>query len=285
MLPFIALAAYALVHSPQQRVSSLTGDVRIIAAFHSNILGNDRDVAIYLPPDYKTRPDRHYAVLYMGDGQNVFDGMTSFLPNKEWRVDETAQALIDAQAIEPIIVVAAYNAGAARGDEYLPTRGKMTFGGKEVEFGGKLDQYGKFLTDELMPYIDGHFRTKRGPQNTGLAGSSLGGIMALYLGLTRPEVFGKLGVVSPSLWWDDQLMLKQVQALGRRPNLKIWMDIGTAEGDDAVANTLRVGRALQSKGWTPGKNLLVYVDKGAIHNEDAWAKRMGMMLMFLFPRR
>ncbi|RYG49092.1 alpha/beta hydrolase, partial [bacterium] len=160
------------------RVSSVVGDLRIERKFVSKILGNERDLRVWLPPGYEKEPRRRFPVTYLHDGQNVFDGMTSFIPNQEWRADETVKALSDAGLLPPMILVGIDNAGAARGDEYLPTR---------KEYGGKADLYGRFLLEEVMPFVDKTYRTKKGPRETALVGSSFGGVITAYLGLRHPE--------------------------------------------------------------------------------------------------
>lgn len=264
----------------QTRISSLTGEFRR-HVFHSNVLGNARNVTVWLPPGYDTEPNRRYPVFYMHDGQNLFDGMTSFLPNQEWRVDEAAQALVEAKAIEPLIVVGIDNAGAERANEYLSTRAEG--------MGGKGDLYGRMLVEELKPFIDRTYRTKTGPADTALGGSSLGGLVTMHLGLRYPQVFGKLAVVSPSVWWAGREILREVDALKRKPRQRIWLDVGTAEGDPSkyasvVADAAALRDALVRKGWTPGRDLLFYEDRGAHHNEAAWSSRIGMILMYLFRR-
>lgn len=279
----ILLAAACIVSLAQgdARRTSIVGEVRAHPAFESKLLGNKRDIWVYLPPNYATEPNRRYPVLYMHDGQNVFDGKTSFIPNQEWRADEAAEALIKAKAVEPIIIVAISNAGMARSDEYLPTRAKF----RQNEMGGKGDLYGKFITDELMPVIDTRYRTKKGPANTGLCGSSLGGVITMHLGQTRPDVFGKLAVVSPSVWWDDKLLVRNTKALPKKLNQRIWLDMGTDEGATSVDDATLLKAALVEKGWQEGKDLLFYIDFGAKHNEAAWAGRMDAILLWLFPNR
>ncbi|HVL39797.1 MAG TPA: alpha/beta hydrolase-fold protein, partial [Fimbriimonadaceae bacterium] len=137
MLPTLVLPILiASTNAPQatlpERRQSLTGDIRHHRDFESKILGNKRNLIVYLPPDY-AKQTRRYPVVYLHDGQNVFDGLTSYIPNQEWRADEAAEALIRAELIEPLILVGIDNAGIARGDEYLPTRTK--FGDNEA--GGK----------------------------------------------------------------------------------------------------------------------------------------------------
>jgi predicted alpha/beta superfamily hydrolase len=109
--------------------------------------------------------------------------------------------------------------------------------------------------------------------------------MALHLALTRPDVFGKAAVVSPSVWWDDRVMLKRIEALKTRPKVKMWVDMGTAEGERGLDDATALSRALQTRGWRLGEDLAYFVHHGAGHNEDAWAQRSPAMLMFLFGGR
>jgi len=257
----------ALLQAPH----TVVGTVRAHPAFESRILGNRRDVLVWLPPQYGTEPKRRFPVLYLHDGQNVFDAATSFAG--EWRADEAATALIGAKRMEPIIMVAVPNRGAERGDEYLWSRvGNM---------GGRGDLYGRFLAEELKPFVDRTYRTKRGPGDTGLIGSSLGGLITLHLGLTRPDVWGKLGVVSPSVWWNGREILREIV----RTPARIWLDVGTDESPDAERDARDLRDALLQKGWREGRDLAFDVDPGAKHDEAAWAGRIDSILTFLFPER
>ena len=267
----------------QQRVSSLTGTIKRHPGFESKILKNKRNILVYLPPQYATQKNRKFPVLYMADGQNCFDGMTSYIPNQEWRADETAEDLIARGLIEPLIIVAIDNAQGARADEYLPTKARM---GQQTA-GGRAHEYGNFLTFEVMPMIERTYRVETGYRNTGLCGSSFGGILSLYLALELPSFFGKAAVVSPSLWWDNQIMLKWVTKKELRPRLgpKLWIDIGTNEGAEAVRQTAKLADILTNKGFKPEEDLVCVFDPGAEHNEKAWARRFPMMLKFLFPKK
>jgi predicted alpha/beta superfamily hydrolase len=261
---------------------TLTGQFRMHKSFHSGILQNDRDVLVYLPPGYDTDEKKRYAVLYLQDGQNLFDGSTSFIPGVEWRVDETAQSLISARMIRPLIIVGIYNTGASRTDEYTPTRDP------KQNVGGKADAYGRMLVEELKPFIDSQYRTRPGRSDTGLGGSSLGGLVSLYVGLKYPKVFGKLAVVSPSVWWDQRVIIRDVQTIKKRPDTRIWLDMGTNEGNDTQA-ALRDARLLRdtliSKGWKPGSDLVYFEAHGGNHSEAAWAERVAPILIYLFPNR
>ena len=273
---FVAVTSFA------QQPHTLTGDIRSHKSFHSKLLNNDRDVLVYLPPGYETDKGRRYSVLYLQDGQNLFDGATSFIPGQEWRVDETIGSLISTGQIEPLIVVGIYNT-KDRINEYTPV--------EDVKYkGGKADLYGRMLVEELKPFIDSTYRTQNGAKHTGLGGSSLGGLVSLYLGLKYPHIFGRIAVVSPSVWFADKQIVHYVEALSKRPNLRIWIDTGTKEGRNTedTQNTVENARLLKDtlvrKGWRPGKDLSYFEAEGAEHNERAWAARVEPILRFLFPR-
>jgi predicted alpha/beta superfamily hydrolase len=277
----LAMGRFSLAGA-QEREHTLTGDIRLHKAFHSRHLPADRDIIVYLPPGYERERRKRYPVLYLHDGQNIFDGATSYIPGGEWRMDETAQALIAAGEIQPLIIVGIYNAGKERIDEYTPTRDA------EVKQGGRADLYGRMLVEELKPFIDSHYRTRRGPKETGLGGSSLGALVSLYLGMKYPQVFGKLAVVSPSVWWDNKMIVRAAQAFDKRPHARIWLDIGTKESRnpmDAVNDTRALRDTLISKGWTENSDLKYFEAEGAQHNEKAWAERAGPMLKFLFGKK
>jgi predicted alpha/beta superfamily hydrolase len=236
-----------------------------------------RDVIVFLPPGYDAEPERRYPALYLHDGQNLFDGATAFVKGQDWRVDDTAEALIREGSIDPLIIVGIYNAGAHRVDEYTPTRDRRQ------RAGGDADAYGRMLTSELKPFIDRTYRTQPGPANTGLGGSSLGGLVTLYLGLRHPDVFGKLAVLSPSVWWDDRVILKTIRQTPIDPRLKIWLDIGTLEGGKTVREARALRDELVRAGWKLGVDLQYSEIPEAGHNEAAWAARVDPFLRFLFP--
>jgi predicted alpha/beta superfamily hydrolase len=267
-----------------QRPHTLTGDIRTHKSFHSNVLPNDRDVIVYLPPGYEKSKSKRYAVFYMHDGQNLFDSATSFIPGQEWRVDETVQQLIVDGKIEPLIVVGVYNT-KDRIDEYTPAADA------KYKLGGKADLYGRMLVDELKPFIDSHYRTKRDASHTGLGGSSLGGLASLYLALKYPKVFGRAAVVSPSVWFANKQIVYYVGALPKKTSLRIWMDIGTKEGrtPEEMQQTVDDARLLRDtlikKNWKLEKDLRYFEAVGAEHNEAAWAVRVQSILTFLFPRK
>jgi predicted alpha/beta superfamily hydrolase len=261
--------------------TTLTGNIQQHPGFPSKILRNRRDVLVYLPPGYRRFSTRRYPVLYLHDGQNVFDAATSFA-GVEWGVDETAQRLIRQRLIEPLIVVAAANTGEDRIHEYAPTAARID-PPKRKRSKGLLRSYGRFLTEELKPFIDRKYRTKGGAEFTALGGSSLGGLATLTLGLWFPNYFSRLAVLSPSIWWDDCAIYDIVDEVDetKKPSLKIWLDTGTHEPGWERASTLR--DRLVEKGWRLHDDLHYLEVEGADHSEGAWAARIDPVLRFLFP--
>lgn len=255
---------------------TLTGEFRYHENFASQFLGNQRTLIVYLPPGYDYEPERRYPVLYLHDGQNVFDSATAFM-GQEWQVDETAQALIEAGRLAPLIMVGIYNTGEQRIHEYTQTHD----GRKHA--GGQAGLYGRFLVEEIKPFIDMRYRTLREPQHTGLGGSSLGGLVTLHLGLRYPQYFGKLMVMSPSVWWDRGVILREVEWLPAKPSTHIWLDMGTKEGHILLEQARMLRDRLLAKGWRLKADLRYHEARGARHTESAWAKRVGPALRFLFP--
>ncbi|HKD85062.1 MAG TPA: alpha/beta hydrolase-fold protein [Terriglobales bacterium] len=256
----------------------LKSRLRLHQQFPSKVEDATHDFIVYLPPMYDEQPDRRFPVLYMQDGQNLFDPETSFVKGNCWRMGETADALTVAGEIEPLIIVGIYNTGKHRIDEYTPVEDKRLGG-------GQADTYGQMLVEELKPFVDHSYRTLPGEANCGLGGSSLGGLVTLYLGLRYTWLFSKLAVMSPSVWWRNRAILKTVSKIPRKPNLNIWLDIGTKEGDRALPDARALNVALVKKGWVEGKDLRYLEVEGAGHNETAWAARVGPMLKFLFPSK
>ncbi len=263
---------------PVHESSSLQSRLHLHPQFASNLLDEKHDFRVYVPPIYEAEPDRRYPVLYMQDGQNLFDPDTSFIHGNYWRVGETADELIVAGAIEPLIVVGVYNTGVHRIDEYTPIEDKRLGG-------GRADAYGQMLVEELKPFVDHHYRTLPGIENCGLGGSSLGGLVSMYLALRYSWVFGKLAVMSPSVWWRNRAILKTVGKIKRKPDLRIWLDIGTKEGVPALANVRALKAALLNKKWELNQDLHYLEVEGGHHDENAWAQRVAPMLKFLFPPR
>ncbi|MBM7112464.1 alpha/beta hydrolase [Archangium primigenium] len=275
----VELAAW---RAPEDPPPTLTGLVR-----HHEVKPRDarlpaRRLIVWLPPGYDTPGDtRRYPVLYMHDGQNLMDALTAFA-RVEWNVDETAEALVRAGRVEPVIIVGIYNTGMDRLPEYTHTATE------KYPDAGRADLYGDFLVNELKPFIDRAYRTRPEGACTGLAGSSLGGLVSLYLGMKYPDTFTRLGVISPSVWWDERDILGRVAALSGPLPLRIWVDMGTQEGDHEEAETVedaaRLHQALLEKGW-PEDDVRYTVYEGAEHTEAAWSARFAEVLEYLYPAR
>jgi len=263
------------------RAPTLTGNIK----YHRNVQSQfvkARDLIVYLPPDYDSNPSRRYPVLYMHDGQNLMDRLTTFAGNPEWGVDEAAERLITQGKIEPLIIVGIYNT-----DQRIPEYTQVP----DPQYGGgKADDYGKFLKQELKPMIDSTYRTKPEAQYTGVAGSSLGGLVSMYFATTMSDTFTRIGVISPSVWWDNKDIVNRVNALQSKPvGMRIWEDIGTAEDSTTVGSAQVVSDAhdlrdaLLAKGWVEGQDFHYLEVEGAHHNEAAWAARIDQILTFLYP--
>jgi predicted alpha/beta superfamily hydrolase len=245
----------------------------------SSSLQNGRGLTVYLPPGYEENAGWRYPVFYMQDGQNLFDPARAF-GGQHWRVAETANALIDANQIQPLIIVGIDNTGPERINEYTPTHDRR-------RGGGGADAYGSLLLTEIKPMVDATYRTLTDAANTAIGGSSLGGLVSLYLALKLPEVFSKAAVMSPSVWWDRRAILRDVRRATCRP--KLWVDMGTAESRGAGsarrvledARLLNVG--LEQAGWREGETLHYEEIQGGTHSEQAWAERFGRVLEWLFP--
>ena len=219
-------------------------------------------------------------MLYLNDGQNLFDRATAFA-GVEWQVDETADRLIRQEVIPPLIVVGIDNAQSERIKEYVPYR---SFPPPILRPKGK--RYPAFLIDEVVPFVGERYRVANGPENTGLGGSSLGALISLYTVIERPGVFGHLLLESPSLFISNRRILKNAGHSRKWP-AKVFLAIGTREAGredkdkQVVEDVRKLERSLHDAGLDE-RRLLVKIEEGASHNEAEWAKRFPDALSFLF---
>ena len=247
----------------------------------SRIFGNTRLLRVWLPPDYDGWGDTRYPVLYLNDGQNLFEPATAFA-GVDWQVGETATRLIAEEKIRPLIIVGIDNT-KNRASEYIPYKSK-----DPKVLNAKGDCYPDFLQREVMPLIEERYAVLRGSANTGLGGSSLGGLITLYTQLAAPGVFGRLLIESPSLFVANGKILKQSARLRNWPQ-RIYLGVGTHEvgNADKDAKTVDDVRELESILRLAGlddQRLKVLVEESAAHNEAAWAARLPGALEFLFSR-
>lgn len=266
--------------------NTVVGDLRVWPSLYSPQLDNQRSVYVWLPPGYHV-PDQRYPVLYMHDGDNLFDARRSY--SGEWQVDETMQQL--SQRGQSAIIVGLPNQGDLRRMEYNPYASQWA----EIP-DGRGEDYIRFLVETVKPFIDRSFRTLPDREHTGIAGSSMGGLISLYGFLTRPQVFGFCGAFSTAYWFGDEGLLQTV-GTGANGSGKVYLDVGGREGptlegwgyadldlDQAyLAGVRRLQAALLQHGYA--HDSLMYVEEaGAPHHESAWAQRLPAALRFLLPR-
>jgi len=225
--------------------------------FYMPQLDRYRRIWIYLPPDYEQN-DEEYPVLYMHDGQNLFDAETSYLG--EWEVDETLNELFDEGYNVPI-VVGIDNGELERVDEYTPWP-NPSYGGGD----GAL--YIDFIVETMKPYIDENYRTISGRESTGIMGSSLGGLISHYGGLKFQEIFSKVGIYSPSYWWSDSLWIF-TNEMGKQYDMKLYLMAGSLEGSGTVENMLAMHDTLNNLGFGEDE-VISKVIEGGEHNEALW---------------
>jgi predicted alpha/beta superfamily hydrolase len=254
--------------------------------FHSKVLNNDRGIDLYLPPGYYKNPKKSFPVIYMHDGNNLFDPKIAFA-GVPWQADKTIEKLAVKGLIDEVIVVGIHNT-IGRHNEYTWTPMKF----RDQTEGGSGAKYADFIINELKPFIDKQYRTSKSRNDTAVMGSSLGGLISFHLGLHHPEVFSKIGIISPSFWWGNGEALRDVDKIN--PDLKIWMDMGAKEGQCSCCNhkknmhitNLRLMKsALIKKGYKEGQNLGYFEDAEGMHNEYSWAKRFHQPLLFFFGKQ
>jgi predicted alpha/beta superfamily hydrolase len=247
----------------------------------SRIFGNTRLLRVWLPPDYDGWGDTRYPVLYLNDGQNLFEPATAFA-GVHWQVGETATRLIAEEKIRPLIIVGIDNT-KNRASEYIP------YNSKDPKVpNAKGSCYPDFLQREVMPLIEERYAVLTGPENTGLGGSSLGGLITLYTQLAASGVFGRLLIESPSLFVANGKILRQSARVHNWPQ-RVYLGVGTQEVGNAEkdAKTVEYVRELESILHLAGlddQRLKVVIEQGAGHNEAAWAARFPEALEFLFSR-
>ena len=257
------------------RPHTATASVSVLdTAFAIPQLGRARRVWIYLPPGYASS-HRRYPVIYMHDGQNVFDNATSGFG--EWGVDETLDSL-HALGDRGAIVVAVDHGGTKRLDEYSPFRNPR-YGG------GEGDAYVDFLAHTLKPYVDRHYRTLPDRLNTGVMGSSMGGLISLYAALKYPNVFGRAGVFSPALWFSDANYAYARAARPPLPGTRLYFVTGAHEGDTPqvyVADQRRMIDTLAKAGFRAGVQVDSAIRADGTHQEWFWRREFPRAYLWLF---
>lgn len=258
---------------------TVSGRVMVLPEVWSPQLKNEREILVYLPASHP-EARRRYPVIYMHDGQNLFDALTSY--TGEWYVDETMMDL-EQEGIEAIIV-GIPNMGGERLNEYSPFI-QARLGG------GRGDQYLDFLTQTVKPLIDASFLTLPERESTGILGSSMGGLISLYGFFRHPQIFGMAGAMSPAFWFGQRAIFPYVENAPYVPG-KVYLDAGTLEarGRQLISRKYAwsvTGAAqemrdlLVGKGYRDGKDVLYVEEEGAPHHESAWARRLPDALRWL----
>jgi len=253
------------------RPSTASANVqRPTAAFGVNGTLDPRNIWVYLPPDYDQQANKRFAVLYMHDGQNLFDRATSY--QNEWRVDETLDSL--AKLGQPVPIVVGINSTGRRMEE-------MAIWANEYAEQPEGAAYIDLIVQQIKPWVDQHYRTLPQAQHTGIMGSSLGGLISFYGALRYPQTFGKVGVFSPSFWYHEQVFNWAAQ---QKPSTqtRFYMLAGEPEGGQIAANTRKMA-ALMEKRWGLGAaQLSVHIDPQGQHMESFWGQWFKYAVLWLY---
>ncbi|MHC4448986.1 MAG: alpha/beta hydrolase [Planctomycetota bacterium] len=246
---------------------------RLITAhpeFESKILENERTIHVYLPPAYE-QGDESYPVLYMQDGQNLFDPRQAAF-GVEWEAGKSADRLIAEESMEPIIIVGIENT-PQRKEEYSPPFGADP---------GRSDEYARFLLEELKPFIDEEYRTKPGRDETGIGGSSLGGLAALAICVENHDSFGHCAAFSPSIWLGGPPFLAEFErTLPRMAHINFRVLVGKHEGGGMMKHGARAIRDIFRRSDHPRWRYREFANTR--HDEASWAKQLPLVLPELYP--
>ncbi len=229
-----------------------------------------RSIIVYLPPNYSQSTNK-YPVLYMHDGQNLFESQKTGLRGAgspiKWNVDVALETLMSKNLANPCIIVGIFNT-AKRIEEYSPPT--------NASGRGLLGNYARFIVEELKPWIDSHYRTDPSPRATGIMGSSMGGLASFYIQMWYPEVFGFSGVVSPSFWWGNEQVLTHIDEGNWKQVQMMYIDAGWRESDEMMIPARNVYTKLSLK---LGERLWYYEDRNGTHSESSWQNRVFIPLL------
>jgi predicted alpha/beta superfamily hydrolase len=272
ILAFIVITFLSTSFIFSQEISStVTSNVSILQKefLIENLNTISHKVWVYLPPNYHSS-NKKYPVIYMHDAQNLFDAKTSYAG--EWNVDETLNEIYK-KTSKGVIVVGIENGGAERINEYTPWQ-------HEKYGGGKGEIYINFIIKTLKPYIDTTYRTKSQQKHTGLIGSSLGGLISYYGGLKYPSVFGKIGALSTSFWFSNEV-IKFTKENGNLNNVKLFLLVGGKEGESMDMDTQKMEKLLLETGFKQ-RNLIAKVNPEGNHNEAFWRSEFKEVVSWLY---
>ena len=246
--------------------NEIIGNYDHVHDFYSIHTKSERDIIIWLPPSYK-ESIKSFPVLYIHDGQNVFNPSTAFT-GYDWKIDETANYLIKNKYVQEMIIVAIYNT-RERIDEYNI-------------FSQKGERYANFLIKELKPYIDENYRTLPAKEFTTTIGSSMGGLCSFQLAIKYPHIFGNACCMSSSFWVDDRSIFDYMKLYSLNETVKLYIDCGMNE-KQIIDDSLKMCSVLKDLGLDT-ENFFCHIDKDGHHSETDWARRLYIPLTFIFGK-
>jgi predicted alpha/beta superfamily hydrolase len=256
-------SAKKIIRKKYKGKKGITGNVVYHKNFHSVLLGNERDILVWLPPSYSIQQTKKYPVLYMQDGQNLVDPFTSFA-GIDWQVDETATKLIKTGKMKEIIIVGINN-----------TKNRL----EEYSNSEQGNNYIRFVIGELKTFIDSKYRTLTDSKNTAVMGSSMGGLISFLIAWKNPDVFSMAGCMSSSFYYDNDKIFETVKNdLKPKKGLKIYID----HGEDGLVRGQKMFSLLTHLGYIIGTDIDYFYAPGAEHNEAEWARRLERPLLFFF---
>jgi enterochelin esterase-like enzyme len=264
-------------------VTAATSELRRHKGFHSTWLAAERDLTVFTPAGYPGS-GAPYPLLLLHDGQNLFDAARAF-NGQTWHVAETADRLIAAGTIPPIVIVGVDHGQDARLFEYTPTAGSDPRA-------GQADRHGHFLLEEVVPFLAETYRVRTDVEGLGLGGSSLGGLATVAVAVAFPGRFGRLIVMSPSVWWDRRAILRRLRRTPLTPPPRTWVDAGMKEGAKTVRDARDLADLLAEPEAEPagatasapaeGERVRFVIDLEGEHAEASWARRLGPALTFCY---
>jgi enterochelin esterase-like enzyme len=286
----LILASLILATSCAVHPSEIAGRLEILA-LESEVFGNTRKIRVWLPYDDAPNPDQEagFPVLYLNDGEDLFDASESIYYTTEWMIDETVSSMLAAGSIEPVIVVGIDSGGRnARAREYLPYPDEYLAPPEPAPGGSR---YASFLETEVLPLVESRYPVRSDKAGRALGGSSYGALVALYVAVTAPELFGQLLLESPSLYVDDDHVLRDVEKGGLDVD-RIYLGAGTNEigrescGDhdnyiEVVRGVLDLSHILVAQSFSRDR-ILVNIEPCAEHSPAAWSRRLPEAVSFLY---
>ena len=244
-------------------------------AVYSTWLEGERGVTVYLPPGYTAAKAGEYPLLLLNDGQNLFEPARAHA-GVSWQVPETVDALIEDGRIEPLAIAGIDHGTTERAAEFTPTPGNRPGT-------GYAEKYAHFVIDELLPFLSREYGVNVRGQKVGMGGSSLGALVTLVMAVRYPGRFRRLLLMSPSVWWDNRVILTMLSQADAWERTRVWLDVGRKEGVATARDARRLRDTLRPMLSSPA-DLKYFEDPNGDHSETSWRRRLPHALKFLYPR-